>query len=288
MFAFGFDEDQRSAGRVQVPLGGGFGPVLAHLGRRGDRIRAGGVGAFAFAKDDGGVAVDGRAGAGEKDGGFRFFHRRGLGLQEHGIHWGRGGKGGDSKPVPRGLIRSPLGSRVVDDALANDFSCRRAFPRSGVRVQPEDRAGRTTQDRRVGRRSGVVVDHRQAVFHRDPASGVRRAAGASGAGDFALFEHLVPFGPRRTSHPQAVADRVQGEQAFGARRHAVAASGAAILVDDGNLMGVHFDRVVVAGDGAVGQAQASPETGFSAPGDQSRGGTGFHALVVSPVSGDVV
>ena len=58
VFRFRFDEDERPAGRVQMPGGDRFRPVFAHLRRRRDRVGAGAVGGFAFHQDDRGVAVD--------------------------------------------------------------------------------------------------------------------------------------------------------------------------------------------------------------------------------------
>jgi hypothetical protein len=58
------DEDQRTPGDVDVPGGRRLGPVLAHLGRRRDRVGAGRVGRLALAHDDGGVAVHRGAHAG--------------------------------------------------------------------------------------------------------------------------------------------------------------------------------------------------------------------------------
>jgi hypothetical protein len=55
----GLDEDQRAPGYVDVAVRRGLRPVLAHLGRRGDRIGAGGIGGLPLAHDDRGVAVHG-------------------------------------------------------------------------------------------------------------------------------------------------------------------------------------------------------------------------------------
>jgi hypothetical protein len=64
VLAFGLDEDQGPAGDVDEPPGGVLGPVLAHLGRGGDRVGAGSVGRLALAHDDRGVAVHRGADAG--------------------------------------------------------------------------------------------------------------------------------------------------------------------------------------------------------------------------------
>ena len=67
VFGFGFQEDQRPTGHVDVAGGDRLGPVLAHLGGRRDRVGAGGVGGFALDQNHGGVAIDGIAHAGVFD-----------------------------------------------------------------------------------------------------------------------------------------------------------------------------------------------------------------------------
>ena len=61
VLALRLDEDQRPAGDVDVSGGRRFRPVFAHLGRRGDRVGAGGVTRVALALDDRRVAVHRRA-----------------------------------------------------------------------------------------------------------------------------------------------------------------------------------------------------------------------------------
>jgi hypothetical protein len=57
VLSFRFDEDQRTAGDVDVTICRFFGPILAHLRRWGDGIRARRVSRFALTHDDGGIAV---------------------------------------------------------------------------------------------------------------------------------------------------------------------------------------------------------------------------------------
>ena len=61
VLALRFNEDQRPPGDVDVALGRGLGPVLAHLGGGGDGIGPGGVAGLALAHDDRGIAVHRRA-----------------------------------------------------------------------------------------------------------------------------------------------------------------------------------------------------------------------------------
>ena len=57
MFAFGLDENQRTAGDIDMSVGRFFRPVFAHLSGGRDGICAGRVGRLTFTHNDGGVAV---------------------------------------------------------------------------------------------------------------------------------------------------------------------------------------------------------------------------------------
>ena len=64
VLGLGLDEDQRMTGDIDMAVGRLLGPVLAHLGRRGDGIGAGRVGGLPLAHDHRGVTVHRHARAG--------------------------------------------------------------------------------------------------------------------------------------------------------------------------------------------------------------------------------
>ena len=77
MFAFGFNEDQGAIRDIDMPFCRFFGPVFAHLRGGRDGVGSGRVSRFAFAHDDGGIAVHGLADSriGERARGHRLARK---------------------------------------------------------------------------------------------------------------------------------------------------------------------------------------------------------------------
>ena len=76
MFAFGFNENERPPGNIDMPCRSRFSPVLAHLRGRRNRIGTRTVRRFALTHNRGSIAVHRRTNAGVFMRIFSFLHGR--------------------------------------------------------------------------------------------------------------------------------------------------------------------------------------------------------------------
>ena len=112
----------------------------------------------------------------------------------------------------------------------------------------------------------AVIDHRQVVAHFDESAGcICGTLGASVTGHGALVFSIVAKRFVFTSHPQVVADRLEGKESLGTNFDAIPARRAESLIHHRQAEFVHYDGVKIADLHAVAISETTPSTAFPAP-----------------------